>query len=91
MQEPRFSQHSSRLSSSASKWSKIPKGFIEAETSLPAASQAIYMNGQAVANETKTLEEALIKDGEMLAVVIRQARPAATARRSLCSSAFMGT
>ncbi|KAJ4317096.1 DNA damage-inducible protein 1 [Neodidymelliopsis sp. IMI 364377] len=50
------------------------KGFIEAETSQPAASQGIYLNGQPVANETQTLEEAGIRDGEMLAVVIRQAR-----------------
>lgn len=54
------------------------KGFIEAETSQPAASQGIYLNGQPVANETQTLEEAGIRDGEMLAVVIRQARPART-------------
>lgn len=52
------------------------KGFIEAETSQPAASQGIYLNGQPVATETQTLEEAGIKDGEMLAVVIRQPRPA---------------
>ena len=58
------------------------KGFIEAETSLPAASQAIYLNGQAVANEAQTLEGAGIKDGEMLAVVIRQARPAATSQQA---------
>lgn len=51
------------------------KGFIEAETSQPAASQGIYLNGQPVASETQTLEEAGIRDGEMLAVVIRQARP----------------
>lgn len=58
------------------------KGFIEAETSQPAASQAIYLNGQPVASETQTLEEAGIKDGEMLAVVIRQARPAANSQQA---------
>lgn len=58
------------------------KGFIEAETSLPAASQAIYLNGQPVANETQTLEEAGIRDGEMLAVVVRQARPAANTQQA---------
>lgn len=58
------------------------KGFIEAETSQPAASQGIYLNGQPVASETQTLEEAGIKDGEMLAVVIRQARPAATSQHA---------
>lgn len=50
------------------------KGFIEAETSLPAASQSIYLNGQPVAQETQTLEGAGIKDGEMLAVLVRQNR-----------------
>lgn len=58
------------------------KGFIEAETSLPAASQRIYLNGQAVANETQTLEEAGIKDGEMVAVVVRQPRAAANPQRA---------
>lgn len=51
------------------------KGFIEAETSLPAASQSIYLNGQPVAQETQTLEDAGVKDGEMLAVLVRQNRP----------------
>lgn len=50
------------------------KSLIESETGQPAASQGIFLNGQPVANETQTLEEAGIKDGEMLAVVIRQAR-----------------
>lgn len=52
------------------------KGFIEAETGQPAASQGVFLNGQTLASETQTLEEAGIRDGEMLAVVIRQARPA---------------
>jgi DNA damage-inducible protein 1 len=56
------------------------KGFIEAETSLPAASQSIYLNGQPVAQETQTLEDAGIKDGEMLAVLVRQNRPPAQSR-----------
>lgn len=50
------------------------KGFIEAETGQAAASQGIFLNGQTLANETQTLEEAGIRDGEMLAVVIRQVR-----------------
>ncbi|KAJ4363092.1 DNA damage-inducible protein 1 [Neocucurbitaria cava] len=50
------------------------KGFIEADTNLPSASQSIYLNGQPVANETQTLEAAGIRDGEMLAVLIRQNR-----------------
>jgi DNA damage-inducible protein 1 len=48
------------------------KGFIEADTNLPAASQSIYFNGQPVANETQTLEDAGIRDGEMLAVLVRR-------------------
>ncbi|KAL6711049.1 DNA damage-inducible protein 1 [Coniothyrium glycines] len=47
------------------------KGFIEADTTLPAASQGIYLNGQPVVNDTQTLEDAGIRDGEMLAVMIR--------------------
>lgn len=58
------------------------KGFIEAETNQPAASQGLYLNGQPVANETQTLEEAGIKDGEMLAVVIRAARPPANPQQA---------
>jgi DNA damage-inducible protein 1 len=50
------------------------KGFIEAETGLPAASQSIYLNGQPVGHETQTLEDAGIRDGEMLAVLVRQNR-----------------
>lgn len=48
------------------------KGFIEADTSLPAAQQSIYLNGQPVVNETQTLEDAGIRDGEMLAVMARR-------------------
>jgi DNA damage-inducible protein 1 len=50
------------------------KGFIEAETGLASASQSIYLNGQPVAQETQTLEAAGIRDGEMLAVLVRQNR-----------------
>ncbi|KAH3915318.1 DNA damage-inducible protein [Parastagonospora nodorum] len=50
------------------------KGFIEAETNLPAASQGIYLNGQPVSQETQTLENVGIRDGEMLAVIVRQNR-----------------
>ncbi|RMZ73499.1 dna damage-inducible 1 [Pyrenophora seminiperda CCB06] len=49
------------------------KGFIEADTNLPSASQSLYLNGQPVSIETQTLEDAGIKDGEMLAVVMRAA------------------
>ncbi|KAH9876899.1 DNA damage-inducible protein 1 [Plenodomus lingam] len=48
------------------------KGFIEADTGLPATTQSIYLNGKAVAHDTQTLEAAGIRDGEMLAVMIRR-------------------
>lgn len=41
---------------------------------MPAASQSIYLNGQPVVVETQTLEAAGIRDGEMLAVLVRQNR-----------------
>ncbi|KAF2029742.1 hypothetical protein EK21DRAFT_89524 [Setomelanomma holmii] len=56
------------------------KGFIEAETNLPSASQSIYLNGQPVVHETQTLEDAGISDGEMLAVLVRQNQPPPQAR-----------
>ncbi|CAA9961762.1 hypothetical protein PTMSG1_05139 [Pyrenophora teres f. maculata] len=49
------------------------KGFIEADTNLPSASQSLYLNGQPVSIETQTLEDAGIRDGEMLAVVMQAA------------------
>ncbi|KAJ4343979.1 DNA damage-inducible protein 1 [Ascochyta clinopodiicola] len=58
------------------------KGFIEAETGKPAASQGIFLNGQTLADETQTLEAAGIRDGEMLAVVIRQPRRPANPQQS---------
>lgn len=42
---------------------------------MPSASQSIYLNGQPVVHETQTLEDAGIRDGEMLAVLVRQNRP----------------
>jgi DNA damage-inducible protein 1 len=58
------------------------KGFIEAETGLPSASQGIYLNGQPVTQETQTLEDVGIRDGEMLAVIVRQNRQQAQQPRS---------
>lgn len=51
------------------------KGFIEAETNLPSATQSIFFNGQPVTNDTQTLETAGIRDGEMLAVMVRRPQP----------------
>ncbi|TKA68093.1 hypothetical protein B0A49_04042 [Cryomyces minteri] len=48
------------------------KGFVQADTNVPTASQQFYLNGQPVVGDTKTVEEAGIKDGEMLAMLVRQ-------------------
>lgn len=48
------------------------KGFVEAETNFPAASQNFFLNGRPLSQEVQTLEEAGVKDGEMLAVLIRR-------------------
>lgn len=53
------------------------KGFVNAETQLPQASQQFYLNGQPIQGDTKTLEEAGIKDGEMIAMLVRQPQPQA--------------
>ncbi|KAK5092973.1 DNA damage-inducible protein 1, partial [Cryomyces antarcticus] len=45
------------------------KGFVQADTNVPTASQQFYLNGQPVVGDTKTIEEAGIKDGEMLAML----------------------
>ena len=48
------------------------KGFVTAETDLPQASQQFYLNNVAIQGDGKTLEEAGIKDGDMLAMLMRQ-------------------
>jgi DNA damage-inducible protein 1 len=48
------------------------KGMIEAETRFPTNIQTLFFNGQALRSETQTLEQADIKDGEMLAVMVRR-------------------
>lgn len=48
------------------------KGFVEAETDFPADAQHFFLNGQPLHSETQTLEEAGVKDGEMLAVLVRR-------------------
>ncbi|KAK3644658.1 DNA damage-inducible protein 1 [Elasticomyces elasticus] len=48
------------------------KGFVNAETNLPQASQQFYLNNTPIAGDDKTLEEAGIKDGDMLAMLMRQ-------------------
>ena len=48
------------------------KGFVNAETNLPQDSQQFYLNNTPVQGDNKTLEEAGIKDGDMLAMLMRQ-------------------
>jgi DNA damage-inducible protein 1 len=46
------------------------KGFVEAETRTPQASQHFYLNGQALQDDSLTLEAVGIKDGELLAMMV---------------------
>lgn len=48
------------------------KGFVNAETSLPQAGQQFYLNNVPLQGDDKTLEEAGVKDGDMLAMLMRQ-------------------
>lgn len=48
------------------------KGMIEAETKFPPTIQTLFFNGQALRVDSQTLEQADIKDGEMLAVMVRR-------------------
>ncbi|KAK5170850.1 hypothetical protein LTR04_002758, partial [Oleoguttula sp. CCFEE 6159] len=57
------------------------KGFVQADTNVPTASQQFYLNGQPVVGDTKTIEEAGIKDGEMLAMLVRQPAQAQARRQ----------
>ena len=48
------------------------KGFVNAETQLPQDSQQFYLNNTAISGDDQTLEDAGIKDGDMLAMLMRQ-------------------
>lgn len=48
------------------------KGFVHAETSLPQASQQFYLNNVPIQGDDQTIEQAGIKDGDMLAMLMRQ-------------------
>lgn len=48
------------------------KGFVEADTKFPAASQTLFLNGRPLHQDDKTLEEVGVNDGEMLAMLIRR-------------------
>ncbi|RFU28269.1 hypothetical protein B7463_g8064, partial [Scytalidium lignicola] len=54
----------------------VLKEMVQAETSIPTVSQHIYHNGQLLADDSKTMEELRIGDGEMLALHARQMTPA---------------
>ncbi|KAH9831317.1 DNA damage-inducible protein 1 [Teratosphaeria destructans] len=47
------------------------KSFVSAETDLPTSSQQYYLNNQAIHGDAKTLEEAGIRDGDLLALLYR--------------------
>lgn len=52
------------------------KGFVEAEAKVPASAQDIFFNGQRVDNNALPLEDAGIKDGEMIALLVNRGGPA---------------
>jgi DNA damage-inducible protein 1 len=45
---------------------------VEAEAKFPANTQSFFFNGQALRSDTQTLEQAGIKDGEMLAMMVNR-------------------
>lgn len=57
------------------------KGFVEAETKFPASSQHFFLNGQKITQDSQTLEDAGIKDGEMLAMLVNRAGPSVQQQR----------
>lgn len=54
------------------------KAVIQSDTNLPPASQHLYHNGQLLMDDTKTLEQLRITEGDMLAMHVRSAAPSAT-------------
>ena len=51
---------------------------IQAEAQIPPASQHIYHNGGLINDDAKTMEQLNIRDGDMLAMNVRNVRPAST-------------
>ncbi|POR34613.1 DNA damage-inducible protein 1 [Tolypocladium paradoxum] len=47
---------------------------VHAETNIPPTSQHIYHNGRLISDDTKTMEQLQIADGDMLAVHVRETR-----------------
>ena len=56
------------------------KAVIQSDTNLPPASQHLYHNGQLLIDESKTLEELRIVEGDMLAMHVRSTASPTTAR-----------
>jgi DNA damage-inducible protein 1 len=48
------------------------KAMVEAEAEFPANTQSFFFNGEALRSDTQTLEQAGIKDGEMLAMMVNR-------------------
>lgn len=60
------------------------KGFVQVEANFPANTQHFFFNGQPLVGDNQTLEQAGVKDGDMLAVMIRRPgqRPQDQVRRT---------
>ncbi|KAK8159708.1 hypothetical protein IWX90DRAFT_308493 [Phyllosticta citrichinensis] len=56
------------------------KNFVQSETKFPVESQQFYLNGSILNGDSKTLEEAGLNDGEMLALLIKRPQRAAHAQ-----------
>ncbi|RKF75642.1 DNA damage-inducible protein 1 [Golovinomyces cichoracearum] len=51
------------------------KALVQAEAQIPSASQNLYHNGRLLNDESRTMEQLQISDGEMLAIHVREATP----------------
>ncbi|KAF7198436.1 DNA damage-inducible protein 1, partial [Pseudocercospora fuligena] len=50
------------------------KGFVTAETQIPSTSQQFYLNNQTLQGDEKSLEEAGVRDGDLIAMLMSQPR-----------------
>lgn len=71
------------------------KESVQAESQIPKTSQHLYHNGQLLADDSKTMEQLQIGDGEMLALHVRDtsraARPGQQAPRQPAASQARGS
>lgn len=56
------------------------KSFVQSETNFPALSQHFYLNGQPLGSDAQTLEDAGVKDGEMMAMLVNRSSASNTAQ-----------